>query len=97
MKENQEFIINLEGIIQAIDGRIVAQVENPFKKMVYTFIKGSAGSNYLKRRGVCSCCQEIEEDWTMFNSWEELEERIGKGWLLEVVARGMCERQRNYH
>jgi len=87
----QEFTMNLEGVIQIVTGRIVAQIGDPFQKMVYTFIKGTAGGNYMKRKGVCSCCGEVEDDWTMFNSWEEIEERVAKLWFIEAVVRGMCE------
>ena len=80
----------LDGMTQTVTGRIVAQIGDPFQKMVYTFIKGEAGGNYMKRKGICSCCQEVEEDWTMFNSWEEIEDRVAKLWFIEAVARGMC-------
>lgn len=81
----------LGGIAQTVTGRIVAQIGDPFQKMVYTFIKGNAGGNYMARKGICSCCQEVEQDWIMFDSWEDIEGCIGKNWIIELVVRGMCE------
>ena len=101
LKKVQEFRMVLDGVAWTVTGRIVAQVGDPARKMVYTFIKGETGGNYLQRRGVCSCdqCQgqEEKEDWLRFDSWEELRERAGEIWLLELVARGMCERTANLH
>lgn len=97
LKKVQEFLMVLDGVAWTVTGRIVAQVGDPARKMVYAFVKGEAGGNYLRRKGVCSCCQEIEEDWTRFDSWEELKERVGESWVLELAARGMCERQGNLH
>lgn len=94
-KTSQEFTMNLGGVIQIVTGRFVVQVgKDPTKEMVYVFVKGEAGGNYLNRTGTCSCCNEVEEDWTMFQSWEELEERLEeqpeKLWLLKIIAGRMC-------
>ena len=88
---SQEFEMVLGGIAQTVTGRIVAQIGDLFQKMVYTFIKGEARGNYMKRKGVCTCCGEVEEDWTMFESWEEIGERVGNLWFIEAVVKGMCE------
>ena len=87
----------LGGIAQTVTGRIVAQIGDPIQKMVYTFVKGEAGGNYMKRKGVCSCCREVEEDWTMFDSWEEIGERVGRLWFIEAVVRGMCGEKPELH
>ena len=92
---SQEFTMNLGGVIQIITGEIVGQVgKDPTQEMVYVFVKGEAGGNYLRRIGTCSCCNEVEEDWIMFNFWEELEERLEeqpeKLWLLKIIAGRMC-------
>lgn len=87
----------LEGIPQNITGRIVAQIGDPFQKMVYTFIKGLAGGNYMKRKGICSCCQEVEEDWIMFDSWEDIKDRVANLWFIEVVVKGMCDEKPDFH
>jgi len=93
----QEFRMVLDGVAWTVNGRIVAEIGDPARKMVYTFVKGEAGGNYLRRRGRCSCCDEEKEDWNRFNSWEDIQERTGNIWVLEVVARGMCERTANLH
>ena len=90
-RPEEDFLMVLEGMSQTVTGRVVAQIGDPIQKMVYTFIKGNAGGNYMKRKGICSCCQEVEEDWTRFDSWEEIGERVGKLWFIEAVVRGMCE------
>ena len=93
----EEFEMVLGGIAQTVTGRIVAQIGDPFQKMVYTFVKGEAGGNYMKRKGVCTCCGEVEEDWTMFESWEEIEDRVAKLWFIEAVVRGMCNEKPALH
>ena len=98
----QEFTMNLEGVIQIVIGKFVGQVgKDPTQEMVYVFVKGEAGGNYLRRIGTCSCCNEVEEDWIMFNFWKELEERIEeqseKLWLLKIIAGRMCEQQETTH
>jgi len=101
-KPEEDFLMVLEGMSQTVTGRIVAQVgKDPALETVYVFIKGEAGGNYLRRIGICSCCNEIEEDWTMFQSWEELkerlEERAEKLWLLKIIAGRMCGEKPELH
>lgn len=72
-------------------GRLVARVGDPARQTVFTFIKGEDGGNYAGRRGPCSCCQEVQEDWLRFDSWEDLAPYFPeKNWLYEMIARQMC-------
>ncbi len=87
----ESFFIVLDGVPCEISGRIVTKIGDPARQMTYTFVKSINGDNYVKRKGKCSCCEQIEEDWFKFESWEELKEFTGNYWIFEVVALSMGE------
>lgn len=86
---SEDFFIVIEGLPQTISGKVVTQIGDPARQMSYTFIKGNDGGNYVKRKGKCSCCEEIQEDCIKFESWEELKEYTGEGWVFETVFNSM--------
>ncbi len=83
------FSMVLDGMPCEISGRIVTKIGDPARQMSYTFIKGNDGNNYVKRKGKCSCCEEIQEDYIKFDSLRELQEYTGESWIFEAVFNSM--------
>jgi len=86
----ESFFIVIDGEPQTITGKIITKVGDPARQMTYAFIKGNDGGNYVRRRGKCSCCEEIQEDYLKFDSWEELKEYTDDSWIFEAVFNSMC-------
>lgn len=92
---SESFFIVLDGMPCTVTGKIVAQIgipaPPPDPPMVFTFIKGNDGNNYVKRKGKCSCCEEFQEDCIKFQTLKELQEYAGDSWLFEAVFNSMHE------